>query len=85
MSDRYHHVFERLPGHQLAIRQRMIADPSFRSLCEDFDEAYEALKRWQTSADTNRTARVTEFTLLLHELEQDILRELAGRRQTQIR
>jgi hypothetical protein len=79
MPDHQHHVLERLPGHQLAIRQRMIADPSFRSLCEDFDVAFEALRRWETSADANRTARVTEFKALLDDLEQDILRELDGR------
>jgi hypothetical protein len=72
-------VLERLPQHRHAIQKRMLADREFRSLCDDYDDALEALQRWEASDDRHLQERVQEFRTLVAELEQDILRELAAR------
>jgi len=76
MVDRTHHVLERLPQHRRAISERMMVDRDFRSLCDDYDDALEALRRWEASDDRRRQERVAEFRDLVEELEQEILREL---------
>jgi cell division FtsZ-interacting protein ZapD len=76
LSDKTSHVLERLPDHRCALLQRMMRDPEFRCLCEDFGEALEALHRWEHSPDQHRAARVEEFSQLLAELESEILVEL---------
>lgn len=77
MPEKTHHVLERLPQHGQAIRQRMMVDREFRSLCDDYDDALDALRRWQASEDRHREERVDEFRALVGDLEQEILRELA--------
>jgi len=77
MTEKTHHVLDQLPQHQPALRERMMVDREFRSLCEDYGDTLEALRRWEVSADRHQAARVEEFRNLLAELEQDILRELA--------
>ncbi|MGZ9020617.1 MAG: hypothetical protein ACXW3S_11795, partial [Rhodoplanes sp.] len=65
MADKAHHVLDQLPEHRQPIRARMLSDPEFRSLCEDYGDAFEALRRWEGSADSHRTARIEEFRRLL--------------------
>lgn len=79
MSENGRHVLDQLPQHAAAIRERMIVDREFRSLCEDYGDAFEALRRWEVSADCHRAARVEEFARLVAELESEILAELGVR------
>jgi len=76
MTEKTHHVLDQLPQHGYALRERMIVDREFRSLCEDYGDALEALRRWEASADRHRAARIEEFRGLLAELEIEILAEL---------
>jgi hypothetical protein len=76
MTEKAHHVLDQLPQHRPALRERMLVDREFRSLCEDYGDALEALRRWEVSADRHRAARVEEFRRLLGELEMEILAEL---------
>jgi uncharacterized protein YdcH (DUF465 family) len=76
MTEKTHHVLDRLPQHRIALLERMMVDPEFRSLCEDYGDALEALRRWETSDDPNRQARIEEFARLRLELESEILSEL---------
>jgi len=77
MAEKTHQVLERLPQHRHTMQKRMLIDREFRSLCDDYDDALEALRRWELSDDRHRQERVQEFRSLLAELEEDILRELA--------
>jgi len=79
MANKTHQVLERLPQHRHGIQERMLVDREFRSLCDDYDDALEALRRWEVSDDQRRQDRVREFRTLLAELEQEILRELAAK------
>ena len=79
MTEKTQHVLDQLPQHKHALRERMLADREFRSLCEDYGDAWEALRRWEASADGHRAARVEEFGRLLAELESEILAELGAR------
>jgi hypothetical protein len=79
VTDKAHHVLDQLPEHRHPIRERMLVDPEFCSLCEDYGDAFEALRHWECSVDTRRTARVEEFRRLLGELKTEILAELGAR------
>ena len=79
MPERTHHVLEALPQHRRALCERMLVDGEFRSLCEDYGDAFEALRRWEASADVHRAARIEEFGRLLAELESEILTDLGVR------
>jgi hypothetical protein len=79
MPQKTHHVLDRLPQHALPIRERMLVDPEFRSICEDHAEAFEALRRWESSDDRHRQSRVEEYRALLADLEREILQELGVR------
>lgn len=81
MADRAHHVLDHLPEHGSAIRKRIRADPEFRSLCEDYGEAFEALRRWEDSAVSHRAERIAEFRRLVGDLEAEILAELGAWRR----
>lgn len=72
-------MLDQLPQHRHALRERMLVDREFRSLCEDYGDAREALRHWEVSADRNRAARVEEFRRLMAELESEILAELGVR------
>lgn len=76
MPHKSRHVLDQLPQHAAALRERMIVDREFRSLCEDYGETLEALRRWEASDDRHRQERVEEFRSLLAELELEIAREL---------
>jgi hypothetical protein len=76
MPEKTQHVLDQLPQHRTVLRERMLVDQEFRSLCEDYGDAAEALRHWEVSADGRRAARVEEFGRLLAELESEILAEL---------
>jgi hypothetical protein len=78
VADKAHYVLDQLPEHRHAIRERMGVDQEFRSLCEDYGDAFEALRRWEGSDDSHRVARIEEFRRLLGDLEAEILAELGA-------
>lgn len=78
MKEKTHHVLDQLSQHRSALCERMMVDREFRSLCEDYGDALEALRRWEACSDRHQAARVTEFRCLLSELESEILRELGA-------
>lgn len=71
-----HSVIERFPDHWAAITALLRADADFRSLCEDYGQAVEALRRWQASPGHETSVDVREFLNLVAELEQEILSAL---------
>jgi len=51
MPEKIQHVLDQLPQHRTVLRERMVVDRDFRSLCEDYSDAFEALRHWEVSAD----------------------------------
>lgn len=71
--DKLQHVLDRLPRRQRMLRERMLRDPTFRSICEDYGTAVEALTRWEASGEAGSRARADEFRQLVQDLEAEIL------------
>jgi hypothetical protein len=72
MSDEIGTLARRFPQHAATIRALQARDPSFRSICEDYDEAQRALKHWQ-AAGQGTPERVAEYRQMLTELEVEAL------------
>ena len=69
-------VIERFPEVAAALQERFHGDQSLREMCSDYAETLEALRRWQTSSDPHRAARVEEYRQLAEGLEIEILAAL---------
>ncbi|WP_448191557.1 hypothetical protein [Azospirillum sp. sgz301742] len=76
MSDKTQHVAERFPDLAQAVKQYASDNRFFRSLCEDYGEAVEMLRRWEKSDDSEASAHFAACRELIAELEQEILAEL---------
>jgi len=66
------------------IKSRSITDEVLRDLCEDYRVAREALTRWR-KAKPKRTVEIGEYTDLVAELEDEIIRRLLGSGEPTIR
>jgi hypothetical protein len=69
-------VTARFPEHELAVRRLFICDADFRAICEDHEEAIQALLYWQAKG-TSQHARAEEYRQLVSELEAEIATTLA--------
>lgn len=76
VTDKTHHVLDQMPEQRHLICERMRADAEFRLLCEDFGEAFEALRHWEDFTASHRAERIAKFRQLLSELKAEILAEL---------
>jgi len=59
------------------IRSRSVADEVLRDLCEDYHLARETLTRLK-KAKPRRSAEISEYTVLVSELEDEVIRRLLG-------
>jgi hypothetical protein len=59
------------------IRSRSVADEVLRDLCEDYRLARETLTRLK-KAKPRRSAEISEYTVLVSELEDEVIRRLLG-------
>jgi hypothetical protein len=50
----------RFPEHASTIRRLQARDPSFHSICDDYDDAQRALKHWQAAGQA-APERVEEY------------------------
>jgi hypothetical protein len=64
-------VLERFAEHGDQVARRLAADSEFRSLCQEYEVCAQALAHWSQAAQESPD-RVTEYTQLLEELEQEI-------------
>ena len=62
----------RFPQHASKIRRLQARDPDFRSICDDYDDAWRALKHWQAAGQA-APERVAEYRQMLTELEAEAL------------
>ena len=72
-------VIERLPHHKVAVRQLFKENDSFQTLCEDYWRCAEALQYWNQSASEEAVARRKEYSVLLRDLELEILENLTNK------
>ena len=61
----------RFPEQELAIRRLCAHDPRFLGICEDYDEAVAALRRWEATG-TSGGDRVEEYRQIVTDLESEI-------------
>ncbi len=67
----------RFPRHELVMRRLHAHDQAFRAICEDYYEAMQALRHWQ-SAGTSSGDRVEQYREMLNDLESEVLRIIEG-------
>jgi hypothetical protein len=65
------------------IKARSMSDEALRDLCEDYRLARETLTRMRKSKPA-RTAEIAEYSTLVAELEDEIIRHLLGSRTADI-
>jgi len=69
--NRFDNLYERFEGRAEAIHRLMKTNPSFRELCEDYEEAAKALKFWSSPAHGSGR-RADDYRTLVSELEAEI-------------
>jgi hypothetical protein len=62
----------RFPQHASKIRRLQARNPDFRSICDDYEDAWRALKHWEAAGDAAHE-RVAEYRQILKELEGEVL------------
>ncbi len=60
------------PAHGLRVRALALRNPTFRSICEDYDEARRAAELWRSGDDVN-PGRAQEFDRIAEELREEAL------------
>jgi hypothetical protein len=60
-------VVRRFTTQELAVRRLYASDPEFKSLCEDYSIATDALERWKADE-----GKAEDYRQLIRELEDEI-------------
>jgi len=68
-------LVSRFPRHELAMHRLYVADPTFRTICGDYDEALRALRYWQADG-SDSGCRIEQYRELLDDLESEILNKI---------
>ena len=69
-------IMNRFPDRKDAIRQKYRTSGTFQIICQNYQKCAEALHYWTNSEDENAPERVKEYSTLLQELEQEIIKTL---------
>jgi len=70
------HILARLQELRVQTELRMLRDPKFRTLCDDYGAAVEALAHWKRSPRAEAAQRAGEYQILISDLEKEIFREI---------
>lgn len=62
-----------LPEWQTQIEQRVVKDPAFREICQDYHEIKRAIADWQQRASPYADRWIQDYETLLQELEAEAL------------
>lgn len=65
-------ALRRFAGRAVHLEQEILRNPEFRSLCEDYGDAVEAVERWSQSSDAASIQRAAEYRNLVDDLEKEI-------------
>lgn len=71
-------VFERFAEESDAVARLIVADETFRTVCEDYVIARTTLAGFQKTAADERRAEIADYTTLVAELEHELTALLAG-------
>ena len=69
-------IMKRFPDRKDALLHMYRKSDSFKSICDSYQECFEALRYWAESEHETAVDRHREYESLLHDLEQDILQSL---------
>ena len=69
-------IMKRFPDRKDAIRQNYRTCETFQNICQNYQKCAEALHYWTNSEDKNAPEREKEYSTLLQELEQEIIKSL---------
>ncbi len=54
------------------IEREILKNPEFRSLCEDYGDAVEALECWTQAGDPAAQQKISEYRKLVEDLDREI-------------
>jgi hypothetical protein len=80
MSHRIGRILVRFTEHRSEIQETALRDLHFRSSCEDYETAAEALEFWTSSSDPRRPKMVAEYRALVADLEAEIFQLMRNQR-----
>jgi hypothetical protein len=66
------HALGAFPDHALLVRRLFLADPSFRSACEDYRLALEGLTAFQRARSGEPRPEVDDYRRVVRELEAEM-------------
>ena len=66
------HVLERFPEATILIRRMFLADRGFRSVCEDYALARDALARFQAMPNGQQRPEIADYLSVIADLESEI-------------
>lgn len=69
-------VLERFPQKAILIRQLVLKNPEFRSICEDYAAALNTLAHFRARPDAADRPEVAEYEVLIAELEAELVAAL---------
>ena len=79
MANPAYHVVRRFQHLVREIEAALLSNAHFRTLCEDYGEAVDALSHWERSTHPQKDERCAEYRKLLRDLEGEILLEIQSR------
>jgi len=78
VKNKLFHIKEQFPDQNHAIDLLMAEDPEFLSLCEDHDDCVNAIHYWVNSKEPGAETRVSEYRVLVRDLEEEIVQVLVA-------
>jgi hypothetical protein len=66
------HLLARFPERELAVHRLFVRDARFREACEDYEDAWKALRHWE-AAGSGGEAKAEDYRQVVTELEAEIL------------
>jgi hypothetical protein len=72
VKDKTHHIRKRFPDNNHTIDHLLSENPEFPTLCEDYGACVDALQYWTRSKEPEAETRVTEYQIIIQELEDEI-------------
>jgi uncharacterized protein YozE (UPF0346 family) len=65
-------IMQRYPAQKDALRRMYLSNPSFQTLCEDYEKCSQALEHWTRSGHGLAPKRSSDYQELLQGLEREI-------------
>ena len=69
-------MLRRFPAYKDVIFQQMSASATFRTMCTDYKEAFDALEAWERTTSPQAASYVKDYRRLVAELEREIIDQL---------